>query len=603
MNPNQRFTKAFFIFLFLTLTLSSCNNDDSPTNENNNQEPNPTAFAQNFGSNINRNFLGTVIDSNHNPIENVTITIGNSIATTDTNGIFIINNASVNQRFAYVKAEKVGYIHGSRALVPSTGINKVSIMLLEEIVAGTTSSGTPETIALPNGASVSLEGDYIKENGTVYSGNVNVIMHHLDPVNENMNAQMPGMLYAANSQNEERMLQTFGMLAIELRGDSGEDLNLAEGSAAEIKVPLDASLITNAPTTIPLWYFDEVNGYWIEDGQATLVGNTYIGTVTHFSFWNCDIPAETANLCVTVNDEFGNTINNLNVSIASSTYGTRGGYTNENGEVCGLVPSGETLELNVYNYDICGNTAIYTSSIGPFNEDSNISIIVLDSPDIITETVTGVFNTCNGNPVTGGYVQLTYANQTFTDVVTDGSFEINLIRCANDNTFKIKGSDYINLQSTDSISYTFTTPSTNIGAITSCNSITEFIQYTIDDTETVFIFDFIEANFYSGTGQTGNFDLNISAQSDVNCFYLTGNLNDAPYVGTYNHLDWNNVNDTGLNIVECLSMSNTNNNIIYNLTSIGNVGEYIDINFSGSYEDFNGNSHTITGIIHVIRDY
>ena len=49
-------------------------------------------------------------------------------------------------------------------------------------------------------------------------------------------------------------------------------------------------------------------------------------------------------------------------------------------------------------------------------------------------------------------------------------------------------------------------------------------------------------------------------------------------------------------------MSNTNNNVIYNLTSLGEVGEYIDINFSGDYIDFSGNPHTINGIIHVVRD-
>ena len=115
--------------------------------------------------------------------------------------------------------------------------------------------------------------------------------------------QMPGMLYAENENGAERMLQTLGMLAVELRGSGGEDLNLAEGSTSEIKVPVDASLMSIAPNTIPLWYFDEVNGYWKEEGQATLQGNMYVGTVSHFSFWNCDIPTEAITLCVTATNE------------------------------------------------------------------------------------------------------------------------------------------------------------------------------------------------------------------------------------------------------------------------------------------------------------
>ena len=72
-------------------------------------------------------------------------------------------------------------------------------MLLEETVVGTTNSGTTETITLPYGASVALQGEYVKEDGAVYSGSVNVIMHHLDPADEDMQDQMPGMLYAANA--------------------------------------------------------------------------------------------------------------------------------------------------------------------------------------------------------------------------------------------------------------------------------------------------------------------------------------------------------------------------------------------------------------------
>ena len=605
MTSIQHVSKSISLILIGMLLCISCNNDESIAIPQD-QDPDPAAFAQNFGTEISRNFLGTIVDTNNNPIENVTVTIGNSTALTDANGVFIINNATVNQRFGYVKAEKAGYIHASRAVVPSNGTNKVRIMMLPETVAGTTASGTQETISLANGSKVVLEGDYIKPDGTNYDGAVNVIMHHLNPANENMQDQMPGMLYAANAQNEARMLQTFGMLAVELRGENGEDLNLAEGSTAEITVPLDASLMTNAPSTIPLWYFDEVNGYWIEQGVATLVGNAYVGTVSHFSFWNCDIPAEYVDFCVTVSDSEGNPLANTQVRLTSVNYGTTSGYSNENGETCGIIPSGETLELNVYNYDICGQSPIHTETVGPFFSDSSISITVADNPDIISETITGIFNDCNGNPIADGYIQLQYAGQHFTDVVTNGDFEINLMRCAAEDTFSIEASDYANLQVTDSINYTFTTPLTDIGTISACNSITEFIQYSIDDGgSTLFIIDNISAGFTESSPNTNGPSLTIfsnDGSGQENCFYLFSILNDAPYVGEYDYLDWSDTNDTGFNISECNNINNDNNSIAFNLTALGDVGEYIDINFSGNYEDFNGNPHTITGVIHVLRD-
>ncbi|WP_296314107.1 hypothetical protein [Winogradskyella sp. UBA3174] len=605
MNNIKKIPNLILMLLFSLFIVTSCQKDETNSSGGEQQENIPNTFSEYFGNDISRDFLGNVIDTNKNPIEGVTITIGNETATTDSNGVFIINNANVKERFGYVKAEKEGYIHGSRAVVPSNGTNKVTIMLLEATVVGTVNSGTAQTVAMGDGSSVSFEGDFIKEDGSEYTGSVDVIMHRLDPADEDMPMQMPGMLYAENEEGAERMLQTLGMLAVELRGTNGEDLNLPEGSSSEIRIPLDPSLMSIAPTTIPLWYFDEVNGYWKEEGLATLQGNMYVGSVSHFSFWNCDIPAEAITLCISVLDNQENALSNLYATITSATFGTRGSFTNENGEVCGFVPSNETLELNIYSYDFCGSEPLYTESVGPYTMDSNISVIVPDNTDIISETVTGSFNTCDGNSITDGYVQLTYGNQTYTNIVTNGSFEISLLRCEADNTFAIKGYDYINLQTTSTISYTFTTALTDIGTISACDTVTEFIQYTIDDNDQVFILEGISANFYSEGPNANGPNLDIFGNGNdqgTTCFYIYGVLNDPDYLGTYDNYLFNETDDTGFFIGECLSVSDTNNNITYNLSTLGEVDDYIDINFSGSYEDFNNVPHTITGVIHVLRD-
>ena len=600
-------------FLYFLTFLMACHQDNNdPINEiNSGNQNNNNEFSSYFGNTTERTFLGTVMDKNHNPLEGVTITIENrnsaAQAQTDANGVFIISDAPVYTRFGYVKAEKDGYITGSRSVVPSVGTNKVTIILLDETSAGTVNSGSEETVSLVNGASVTLPGNYIDESGMAYSGSVNVVFHHLNPADEDMPSQMPGMLYAANSSNQERMLQTFGMLAVELLGSGGEKLNLADGSTAEIVMPLDAGLLATAPATIPLWYFNEDYGYWIEEGEAVLDGTNYVGTVSHFSFWNCDIPAEAVTLCVNVADEDGNNLTNQSISITSTTFGTTYGYTNEQGQVCGFVPSNEVLELNAYSYDMCGSAAIFTSSVGPFSSDSSIDIIIPDNPDLISETVTGTFNDCDDNPVTEGYISLSYGYHNFNDYITDGDFEINLIRCTSENTFGIEAVDFVNLQATDSLSYTFTTPITDLGTLTACNTIDEFIQYSIDDGVIEFIaLNNINAIFNENDPQySNNPTLNISGfgnGSTNNCFYLFGVLNPDPYVGSYDVLDWTISGDLGFNIQECIDMNVTNNNIVFNLNSLGNTGDYIDMNFSGDYEDFQGNTHSINGVIHVIRD-
>lgn len=590
MKPIQLFRLLTIVCLICNF---SCQKDDGLSGNNNPQETIPDTFSEYFGNEISRDFLGTVIDKNHNPIEGATITIGNETALTDSNGVFIIRDANVNERFGFVKAEKAGYIHASRSVAPSNGTNKVTIMMLDETVVGTVSSGSPSTVTIDGGSSVSFDGNFIKEDGSAYEGSVDVIMHHLDPTNEDMSLQMPGMLYAENEDGAERMLQTLGMLAVELRGSSGEDLNLAEGSTSEIIIPVDASLMNIAPATIPLWYFDEANGYWKEEGVATLQGNMYVGTVSHFSFWNCDIPAEAIMLCVEVLDEDGNELDLMNVTIFSEIFGTTNGITNEKGEVCGLVPSNESLSLNIFVQNSCNATAIYTENIGPFIADSNITITISTNSEIVQETVVGTFNTCDGNPVENGYVILTYGNQSYIDTVINGEFEINLLRCAENNTFSIKGVDFNNLQLTTDINYTYTSPITNIGVISACNSIIELIFFTVDGINTSFYSDIdviiedgvlsIEANtgFYGGL-----IELNAPAE-------------EGPYIPNTPQIGILRIGQYLGN--NAFSSHSTPRDIEIFINKISNIGDYIDLNFTANiFRDFEYKS--VTGIIHVIRD-
>ncbi len=605
MKNIQNYSRLLLILLFSMGIITSCEKDDGNSiGDNASQENIPDTFSEYFGNQISRDFLGKVIDKNHNPIEDVTISIGGETTSTDSNGIFIIRNADVYERFAYIKAEKVGYIHGSRSVAPSEGTNKVQIMLMEENVVGTISSGSAETVTTNDGSSVSFDGNFIKEDGSTYTGAVDVIMHHLDPTDEDMAMQMPGMLYAENEAGAERMLQTLGMLAVELRGSGGEDLNLAEGSTSEIKIPVDASLLDIAPSTIPLWYFDEAAGYWKEEGVANLQNNMYVGTVSHFSFWNCDIPAEAITLCVTATNQNSEVLNNLYITVTSAAFGTRGGYSNDIGEICGYVPSNESLVIDIYSYEICGDTPLHTEMIGPFTTDTSITVVVPDNPDIIQETVVGTFNTCSNTAVTDGYVQLSYGSQLFTDLVNDGTFEINLLRCTNNNTFVIEAGDFLNLQSTDSISYTFTSPLTNIGSITACNSITEFIQYTIDNNESKVFTSNINANFYTIGDMIPKLNISALGDNQEDFFYFLYRLYDnPPYTGEYMAIGFSDEVGFASESEDLPFYSqNSDTNVISTITSFGEVGGYIDINFSGDFVGLDGDSHTVTGILHVLRD-
>ena len=75
----------------------------------------------------------------------------------------------------------------------------------------------------------------------------------------------------------------------------------------------------------------------------------------------------------------------------------------------------------------------------------------------------------------------------------------------------------------------------------------------------------------------------------------------SPWVHSFDiHRSKRDINDDFIGVN---GGSSNNVDITVYFTSIGNSGEYIDMNFSGMYDDNQGATHTITGSLHVIRDF
>jgi hypothetical protein len=146
--------------------------------------------------------------------------------------------------------------------------------------------------SLSNGSSVQIPANsIIKKDGTLYSGQVNVTVRHLDPSEASFPAVVPGGdLAAQRTDNSGAILFSYGILRVLLRDASGNDLQIAKGKEATLTVAISQKQSADAPATIPLWYFDEQKGLWMEEGEAARQGNQYIGKVKHFTDWNCDVP-------------------------------------------------------------------------------------------------------------------------------------------------------------------------------------------------------------------------------------------------------------------------------------------------------------------------
>ena len=588
-NQNRLVKIASVLLLFLMLSCS----DNSGDNSNISPE-----FNYNQGNSVNRNFQGLILDTSGNPVNNATVQIGNSSAQTSTSGSFSIIGAEVKERFAHVKVSKTGFISGSRVLVPTSGDNRINIMLIPNTPTAIITSGANSEVSLPNGTKVKFDGSFKDASGNAYSGDVQVSLYHLKPSNSYLGELMPGSLLASNASGEARVLETLGMLHVELTGSAGEKLNIANGHTAEISLDIDASQLGTSPTTIPLWSFDEANGIWKEEGTATRVGNKYIGNVSHFSWWNCDAPFQQCNLTVTVNNSANLPISNVKVTIRrpSQTYAVPG-ITNTSGQVTGIIPANESLTIQIL--DFCGNV-IFTTTAGPFSVGSSNTLptVTLSNSAISTVTINGSLRTCSDSNVTNGTVQLKNASSTdyFGSIiqnVTNGSFSFVTNICGTSQQFELLGIDHTNLQITNPILFSATATVTNIGVIATCTSTNEFITYQVDNNPVNTIITGISCNYSTLQGN----NLNINTQQSNNTFFYLGGSN-VTGIGTYNSTNFGMEFNTTPGNGSGLGNPNT---VQFVISQLGSVGGYVDLTFNGTYVDSTGN-HTLSGTIHVLRD-
>jgi hypothetical protein len=581
--------------VLVSFQFSSCNPNDGYSGLGHTTD---YTFAQTFGAKVTRDFAGQIVDAANQPIPAATVTIGTKTAQTDVNGVFIIRAASVRVRFAYITATKAGYINGSRTMVPTTGTNNVKIMLLQNTPQQTIQSGVASEVSIYSGTKVAFDGAFKDETGAAYSGDVTVSMFHLTPSDPNLDDLMPGMLFGQTTENKQATLATYGMLNVELHGADGQKLNLAEGHTAEITMRIDDDQLATAPQTIPLWHFDETTGYWKQEGEATKIGNFYVGTVSHFSWWNCDMPDSSILLTFNFVNSDGLPLSNLQVNIVNAAGYHAAGSPDSNGQLAGILPANQTFTVNVYSpFYTCGDGIVYSTTVGPFGTDTVVPNVVV--PTISTTanaSITGTLLKCDNTNVTNGYILFSnsYGHSAIA-TVTNGTFSFNEVYCTGNPQFSLVGFDYDTFQTTGSINYTFTSPTTAVGVLNACSAINEFISYQIDTNPPVFMLSNINAASGGIQGApTGGMTISASNPTTA-AIYFTGN---TIVPGLYTAADFS-IEGSGIGYIA----STTTNTVQFNLTHYGNVGEYIDMTFNGTYQDsISLPIHTITGSVHVIRD-
>ncbi|MBK9105555.1 MAG: carboxypeptidase regulatory-like domain-containing protein [Saprospiraceae bacterium] len=410
------------------------------------------------------------------PVQGATIDIGDQTVTTDEDGTYFFTQITLTGD-DYLQVAKTGYFKGSRRFVTSGSPTQfLNITLLPQQEIGSFSSTQASIISIDAKSSLTFPDHAVtRADGSTYQGNVHVLANPIYGDDPLLSQKMPGTLTGLDQSGTKVALGSLGMIALELQADDGGLLQIASGKTVELRLAIPTKQINTAPSTIPLWYFDDAKGYWVEEGQAVLDGKAYVAHLPHFSFWNCDemftlvnwqarfiysngMPAQNVTICLTnprLNDQ-------------------RCAQTDANGVISGGIPADEVLEISLEG--LCGMEG-YADQVGPFSDDVKMDDIVVE--ELNMATISGTALQCDGSPLKSGFVKVSTPKGFYVFPITDaaGHYEGSYVFCEGD-VLTLRVYDTANglLSLSHFISFD---RNLDAGSIKACEEADEFIRYKI----------------------------------------------------------------------------------------------------------------------------
>ncbi len=321
------------LILSLSLGFAGCGGDDD---DDDNTPPPPGATGT---------ISGVVSDINGAALDGVDVWIGSGTPVqTNEQGFFVMSSVTAgNVVVAFAATDYIPTYRNVTVLAnQTTHLPEVALMDLQ---SGTVDGAAGGTLDAGVGEVTFPANAFVNENGTPYTGEVNVEMAAMQPQMDGFFAAFPGEFEGVRENGDVVPFVSFGIMDVNLmNADKSAPVRLAPGVTAGLTMDVAPTQKASAPATIPMWYYDPDTGTWIEDGEATLEGNTYVTEVDHFTTWNWDMPLE--DICQiqgTVEDLDGNPVADARVFSRGLQSGIMDeAYTNAAGafSVRGIVDEG-----------------------------------------------------------------------------------------------------------------------------------------------------------------------------------------------------------------------------------------------------------------------
>jgi hypothetical protein len=565
------------LLIFSTL-LFSCKKDLVDPYEN----------AGNTSSVVSTNaILVQTVDQNGNAIAGVSVSLEGTIKTSDANGVAQFSSMSLPSINSTIVSTKAGYFKNQTVISPIENDELSVVITLSTATTVDVNASNGGRVDCENGGYIEFPADgFLTLGGQTYDGNVNVAAKFIDPATSTNNKIIPNNFSGVNEKGEEVFVENHGMLLVELTDDSGNEILVNPDNKAELHIPVTANDASDPENKLPLYYFHEGYGKWIEDGQVKLKDGEYVGEVSHFTFWMCPYVYDHHFLsgqfqCMGTNYS-GATVNVYNewgYLLGSVTTNVAGGWS---GSIPGTIT--HTLEVE----DPCGGV-IYSETIGPFSAATNLGAIDLCSGTSVNYgIVEGTVVDCNNDPETAAYVRVQFDGWSkYMPANISGAFNQAVIFCSNSTDAKFMGINQGDLTASAEVTLPISA-SMNFGELQVCDTPDEYCAFTLSGNDYYYIPN-ASTTFYC--------KLNFSSIPQNQVTVSTSSPNQTRFwIGGFNPNVGSHIIPGGpFTFSFELFGGQAGEQLEFEITSLGTaVGEYVEgtIAITQTYEDgwFNGGS-------------
>lgn len=375
---------------------------------------------------------GLISNDSGEPITEAALSFGIDTKLSDELGYFSFEGVPADTRDAILRVTADGFLPATRRItVLSPNTINLNITLIPIPDEESFSAEDGKVVNVSDRAQLTFFPNGITKNGEPYSGNVNLKSYHLAKDDEQLYKKLPGDLIGVDQQQDLTLLETYGMLYAILEDDAGNELQPDASITAQIKIDIPEVDRAQAPNEIPMWYFDDNQGLWIEEGIALKENNSYVAEVTHFSWWNIDVPlGELITVCIEATDvSTGLPLKNTDVFFRSGGIEFGSQITNNDGKLCVSVPSQRVITLSL------NSSCQYTSSseIGPFEQSTDDVQVELGTNEANTITINGSVSDCDGQPLLVDIISVSRnGNRSAIETTGDGTYNYSVV-CPVDN--------------------------------------------------------------------------------------------------------------------------------------------------------------------------